>query len=130
MRSAFSESAVGGYFLDFDVDRLSAARYGLNALEVEDTLATAIGGRTLTTTVAGRERYPVTLRYARDFRGDAEEMKRMRERTFDPFQFLVGGNQERIAAANDDQAVHRLVQLGVVRIHLRGDRRFVVDGLR
>ena len=89
-RSAFAERAVGGYFLDFDVDRLSAARYGLNALDVEDTLATAIGGRTLTTTVEGRERYPVTLRYARDFRSDAQEMKRVRVTTPGGAQVALG----------------------------------------
>ncbi len=77
-RSAFSERASGGYFLDFDVDRRSAARYGLNVLDVEDSLETAIGGRTVTTTVEGRERYPVTLRYARDFRASPEAMRRVR----------------------------------------------------
>jgi copper/silver efflux system protein len=77
-RSAFSERASGGYFLDFDVDRRNAARYGLNVLDVEDTLETAIGGRTVTTTVEGRERYPVTLRYARDFRSSPETMERVR----------------------------------------------------
>jgi Cu(I)/Ag(I) efflux system membrane protein CusA/SilA len=77
-RSAFSERASGGYFLDFDVDRRSAARYGLNVLDVEESLETAVGGRTVTTTVEGRERYPVTLRYARDFRSSPEAMRRVR----------------------------------------------------
>ncbi len=77
-RSAFSERASGGYFLDFDVDRRSAARYGLNVLDVEESLETAIGGRTVTTSVEGRERYPVTLRYARDFRSSPEAMRRVR----------------------------------------------------
>jgi copper/silver efflux system protein len=80
-RSAFSERASGGYFLDFDVDRVLAGRHGLNVMEVEETLETAIGGRTLTTTVEGRERYPVTLRYARDFRSDPEAMQRARVST-------------------------------------------------
>jgi copper/silver efflux system protein len=77
-RSAFSERASGGYFLDFDADRRIAARYGLNVLDVEDSMETAIGGRTVTTTVEGRERYPVTLRYARDFRNSPEAMRRVR----------------------------------------------------
>ncbi len=80
-RSAFSERASGGYFLDFDVDRSQAARYGLNVLDVEDTMETAIGGRTVTTTVEGRERYPVTLRYARDFRSNLDAMRRVRVAT-------------------------------------------------
>src|SRR5882762_7816546 len=57
-RSAFSERIGGGYFLDFDVDRDRAARYGLNVGDVEDVVETAVGGLTVSTTVEGRERYP------------------------------------------------------------------------
>jgi copper/silver efflux system protein len=89
-RSVFSERASGGYFLDFDVDRKSAARYGLNVLEVEDSLETAIGGRQVTTTVEGRERYPVTLRYARDFRSDPQAMRRVRVATPEGAQVPLG----------------------------------------
>ncbi len=89
-RSAFSERATGGYFLDFDVDRNQAARYGLNVLEVEDSLEMAIGGRTVTTTVEGRERYPVTLRYARDFRSDPNAMRRVRVTTPGGAQVALG----------------------------------------
>ncbi len=89
-RSAFSERASGGYFLDFDVDRSRAARYGLNVLDVEDSLETAIGGRTVTTTVEGRERYPVTLRYARDFRSDVNAMRRVRVATPGGTQVALG----------------------------------------
>ncbi|HVT09338.1 MAG TPA: CusA/CzcA family heavy metal efflux RND transporter [Polyangia bacterium] len=67
-RSAFAERAGGGHYLDFEVDRDAAARYGLNVADVEEALETAAGGKTVTTTVEGRERYPVTVRYARDFR--------------------------------------------------------------
>jgi Cu(I)/Ag(I) efflux system membrane protein CusA/SilA len=63
-RSAFSERIGGGYFLDFDVDRDHAARFGLNVGDVEDAVETAIGGLTVSTTIEGRERYPVTVRYA------------------------------------------------------------------
>jgi copper/silver efflux system protein len=89
-RSAFSERASGGYFLDFDVDRRNAARYGLNVLDVEESLETAIGGRTVTTTVEGRERYPVTLRYARDFRSSPEAMQRVRVATPGGAQVALG----------------------------------------
>ena len=58
-RSAFAERTVGGYFLDFDVNREAAARYGLTAGDVNDVVETAIGGKTITTTVEARERYPV-----------------------------------------------------------------------
>jgi len=89
-RSVFSERASGGYFLDFDVDRSQAARYGLNVLDVEDSLETAIGGRTVTTTVEGRERYPVTLRYARDFRSGVNAMRRVRVATPGGSQVALG----------------------------------------
>jgi copper/silver efflux system protein len=76
-RSAFAERTVGGYFLDFDVNREAAARYGLTAGDVNDVVETAIGGRTITTTVEARERYPVRARYAPDFRQDLDSLKRV-----------------------------------------------------
>ena len=75
-RSAFAERTVGGYFLDFDVNREAAARYGLTAGDVNDVIETAIGGKTITTTVEARERYPVRARYAPDFRQDLDSLKR------------------------------------------------------
>src|SRR5213595_1974409 len=69
-RSAFAERTTGGYFLDFTVNREAAARYGLTVGEVNDVVETAIGGKTITTTVEGRERYTVNARYAPDFRQD------------------------------------------------------------
>lgn len=76
-RSAFAERTTGGYFLDFTVNRQAAARYGLTVGEVNDVIESAIGGKTITTTVEGRERYPVNVRYARDFREDLEALKRV-----------------------------------------------------
>ncbi len=76
-RSAFAERAGGGHYLDFDIDRDAAARYGLNVEDVEDAIETAIGGKTVTTTVEGRERYPVTVRYARDFRSSIPDLERV-----------------------------------------------------
>ena len=76
-RSAFAERTVGGYFLDFDVNREAAARYGLTAGDVNDVIETAIGGKTITTTVEKRERYPVRARYAPDFRQDLDSLKRV-----------------------------------------------------
>ncbi len=89
-RSAFSERVEGGYFLDFDVDREQAGRRGLNVMDVEDAVETAIGGQTVTTTVEGRERYPVTVRYARDFRSDLESLRRVRVATPDGAQVGLG----------------------------------------
>src|SRR5437660_1071713 len=76
-RSAFAERTVGGYFLDFDVNREAAARYGLTPGDVTDVIETAIGGKTITTTVEKRERYPVRTRYAPDFRQDLDSLKRV-----------------------------------------------------
>ena len=76
-RSAFAERTVGGYFLDFNVNREAAARYGLTVGDVNDIIETAIGGKNITTTVEGRERYPVNTRYARDFREDLDALKRV-----------------------------------------------------
>ncbi|MDQ3120076.1 MAG: efflux RND transporter permease subunit, partial [Verrucomicrobiota bacterium] len=76
-RSVFAERTTGGYFLDFTVNREEAARYGLTVGDVNDVIETAIGGKTITTTVEGRERYPVNARYARDFRQDLDALKRV-----------------------------------------------------
>jgi copper/silver efflux system protein len=76
-RSAFAERTVGGYFLDFVVNREVAARYGLKVGDVNDIIESAIAGKNITTTVEGRERYPVNARYARDFREDLDALKRV-----------------------------------------------------
>ena len=76
-RSVFAERTTGGYFLDFDVNREAAARYGLRVGDVNDIIESAIGGKTIATTVEGRERYPINVRYARDFREDLDALKRV-----------------------------------------------------
>ena len=76
-RSVFAERTTGGYFLDFTVKREAAARYGLTSGDVNDIVETAIGGKTIATTVEGRERYPISVRYARDFREDLDALKRV-----------------------------------------------------
>src|SRR6266700_1178022 len=76
-RSVFAERTVGGYFLDFTVNREAAARYGLKVGDVNHIVESAIGGKNITTTVEGRERYPVNARYARDFRQDLDALKRV-----------------------------------------------------
>ena len=76
-RSAFAERTTGGYFLDFTPNRKEAARYGLTVGDVNDIVETAIGGKTIATTVEGRERYPISVRYARDFREDLDALKRV-----------------------------------------------------
>ena len=76
-RSIFAERVVGGYFMDFTVNREAAARYGLTVGDVEDVIESAIGGKNITTTIEGRERYPVNVRYKREFRAEPEQLRRV-----------------------------------------------------
>ncbi|MGO9612502.1 MAG: efflux RND transporter permease subunit [Dissulfurispiraceae bacterium] len=76
-RSVYAERVTTGYFFDIDVKRESAARYGLTVKDVQDVIQTAIGGMNVTTTVEGRERYPVNVRYFRDMRSSAEDIRRV-----------------------------------------------------
>ncbi|MCC6860155.1 MAG: efflux RND transporter permease subunit [Bryobacterales bacterium] len=69
-RSVFAERAGSGYFLDFEWNRERLARYGLSIEEAQSAVENAIGGENVTTTVEGRARYPVNVRYMRDFRTD------------------------------------------------------------
>ena len=76
-RSAYAERTTGGFYLDITPDRDEVARYGLSVAEVNEIIETAIGGMQATSTVEGRERYPVTVRYARDFREDPGALDRI-----------------------------------------------------
>jgi Cu(I)/Ag(I) efflux system membrane protein CusA/SilA len=76
-RSVYSERVTGGSFVDIDVDREAAARFGLTAADVQDVVASAIGGRNVTWTVEGLERYPVNVRYPRDLRDSPEQLRRV-----------------------------------------------------
>jgi Cu(I)/Ag(I) efflux system membrane protein CusA/SilA len=76
-RSVFAERTGDGYFLDIAWNRELLARYGLTIEEADETLSSAIGGENVTTTVEGRARYPVNVRYMRDFRSDIEAIGRV-----------------------------------------------------
>ena len=76
-RSAFFERVTGGYYLDFEVRRDEAARYNLTVGEVQDLVESAIGGMTVTTTVEGRERYSVNVRYDRGLRDNISMLSRV-----------------------------------------------------
>jgi Cu(I)/Ag(I) efflux system membrane protein CusA/SilA len=76
-RSVYAERVAGGYYIDFVVKRQEAARYGLTVGDVQDVIASAIGGRNITTTIEGLERYPVNVRYARELRGDPAALRRV-----------------------------------------------------
>ncbi|WP_137935290.1 efflux RND transporter permease subunit [Mesorhizobium comanense] len=72
--SAYAERVIGGYYLDIVPDRESLGRYGLAVGDVQDVIATALGGETVTTTVEGRERYGVNIRYPRDLRSNPQSI--------------------------------------------------------
>ena len=76
-RSVFAERTGGGYFVDVDWKRDELARYGLSMDEAQTAVTNAIGGENVTTTVAGRERYPVNVRYMRGFRGSLPALERV-----------------------------------------------------
>ena len=75
-KSVFAERTAGGYFLDFTLKRDELARYGLTIDEANDVVMSAIGGENISTTVEGRERYPVNVRYLRDYRSDLDRLSR------------------------------------------------------
>ncbi len=75
--SAFAERVTGGYYLDFDIKRREAARYGLTVGDVQDVIASAMGGENVTQTVEGLERFPVNLRYFQDYRQNPPALRRI-----------------------------------------------------
>jgi Cu(I)/Ag(I) efflux system membrane protein CusA/SilA len=89
-RNIFAERVTGGYYLDFNIRREEIARYGLTVEEVEVVIETAIGGMTVTTTVEGRERFPVNIRYYRDYRSDLGPLKRVLVPTLSGAQIPLG----------------------------------------
>lgn len=76
-RSAFAERTAGGYYVDFDLHRQELGRYGLTIQDAQEILQLALGGEALTTTIEGRERYPVHLRYQQDFRSNLTALRRV-----------------------------------------------------
>jgi Cu(I)/Ag(I) efflux system membrane protein CusA/SilA len=80
-RSVYAERVSQGYFTDVRIDRDAIARYGLRIQDVQDVIQSALGGENITETVEGRERYPVNVRYARDFRESIPALERVLVRT-------------------------------------------------
>lgn len=74
-RSAFAERATGGFYVDFKVKRLEAARYGLSVQDINAVIMSAVGGVAVSETVEGRERYPISVRYGREFRDEPDRLK-------------------------------------------------------
>ena len=75
MRSIFAERVSQGFYLNIEVNRAEAARYGLTIADVQQTITSGIGGEMIAENVEGRERYPVNVRYGRDFRDNIEQLQ-------------------------------------------------------
>ncbi|MBM57059.1 CusA/CzcA family heavy metal efflux RND transporter [Hyphomonas sp.] len=75
--SVYAERVTGGRFVDVDIEREEAARFGLNVADVQDLVKTAIGGMTVTQSVEGLERYPVNVRYPREYRDSLERLENL-----------------------------------------------------
>lgn len=89
-RSVYAERVTGGYYLDIHVKREEAARYGLVVEDIEDVIESAIGGKNISQTVEGRERYPVNVRYLRELREDPESLRRILVETSKGAQIPLG----------------------------------------
>ncbi len=76
-RNIYAERVVSGYFYDFEIDRRAVARYGLTVGDVQDVIETAIGGKNITSTIEGRERFPINVRYARELRDEPQMLERV-----------------------------------------------------
>lgn len=110
-RSAYAERVTTGYFLDFNIKREEAARYGLTVDDVQEIIQSAIGGMNLTTTIEGRERYPVNVRYSRELRNDAEKLKRI---------LVPVMNTQQIAVSNQAPAMSGIQaqQMNIIQVPL------------
>ena len=77
VRSIFAERVSQGFYINVEVNRAEAARYGLTVADVQQAVTSGIGGEMVTENIEGRERYPVNVRYSRDFRDNVEELRRV-----------------------------------------------------
>ncbi|MDD5686633.1 MAG: CusA/CzcA family heavy metal efflux RND transporter [Elusimicrobia bacterium] len=89
-RSIYAERVAGGYFVDFDLKREQLARYGLSIKEAEMVIMSAIGGEPITTTIEGRERYTINVRYARELRDTLPKLRRVLVPTMSGAQIPLG----------------------------------------
>lgn len=110
-RSVYAEKVNTGYFLDIAVKREETARYNLTIDDVNEIVQSSIGGLNVTTTIEGRGRYPVNIRYARELRGDTDTLKRVL------VPISLSGNQQEIPAVTAPGSAHvPLQQLADIKI--------------
>lgn len=124
-RSATAERLTGGFYLDIETDRDEIARVGLTIRDVHETVEAAIGGRNVTWTVEGRERYPVQVRYARDYREEPEALARVLVSTPDGGNVPLGQLARITTTTGPDMVRSEAGQLaGLVQVDV-GDRPIV-----
>jgi Cu(I)/Ag(I) efflux system membrane protein CusA/SilA len=90
VRSSFAERVSQGFYLNIEVNRTAAARYGLAIADVQQAVTSGIGGETVAENIEGRERYPISVRYSRDFRDRTEELRRVLLATPSGAQIPIG----------------------------------------
>ena len=117
-RSAYAERLMTGYFLDIRPKRGEIARYGLSMDDVQTVVASALGGMTLTTTVEGRERYSVNVRYPREYRSDIDRIKRI----LVPVERAASSSSGGMGASAPAGGRHFLCSAGVARGHQPSSR--------
>ena len=76
LRSVFAERVAEGFYVNVEVNRTEAARYGLSVADVQRAVTSGIGGENVAENIEGRQRYPINVRYDRDFRDDVEQLRR------------------------------------------------------
>src|SRR5438270_6038354 len=97
--SVVASPIMGKGYLEIIIDRRKAARYGVSVGDIQDTIEAALGGKVITQTVEGRDRFPVRIRYARDFREDEQQVKRLLvSRTMPPAGGAMSGGEEGLHA--------------------------------
>jgi copper/silver efflux system protein len=106
-RSVYAERLTTGYYLDIIVKRKEAARYGLAVDDVQEVIEAAVGGMNLTTTIEGRERYPVNIRYSRELRESIDKLKRI----LVPVMSRVPASEDRGAMSQNTTRARRTLQI-------------------
>jgi copper/silver efflux system protein len=104
----FAERTLGGKYIDVDINRDAISRYGLNIGDVQDVIETAIGGENISTTVEGRRRFPIRVRYFRDYREDIDKLKNVlvtvgSQSSNDPGGGMSGGGSQSKGSGNTFQ---------------------------
>jgi Cu(I)/Ag(I) efflux system membrane protein CusA/SilA len=90
VRSVFAERVAQGFYVNVEVNRTEAARYGLTVADVQQVVTSGIGGKTIAENIEGRQRYPINVRYSRDFRDNVEALSRLLIATPNGAQIPIG----------------------------------------